>query len=224
MPRIQNIGFQLKQSLRAMAAFGESKKAYKEETSRLRTEYKNRLLSQGYSKKDAHKMAQSICTYRDKIFSQSTLSAYQKAVGVFEQFCQETLGTKRLTLEEAKNHVQEFVDWNISKDLTPQTVHLRLSAICKALKLNISDYEKPIRHYADATRSVKSAQNDAYNAVHAEKALAATVSSDCAATNWLACNARISTLYPRKEQRSTPSEKAESIMSTSFPAEKKSQP
>lgn len=173
MPRIQNIGFQLKQSLRAMAAFGESKKAYKEETSRLRTEYKNRLLSQGYSKKDAHKMAQSICTYRDKIFSQSTLSAYQKAAGVFEQFCQETLGTKRLTLEEAKNHVQEFVDWNISKDLTPQTVHLRLSAICKALKLNISDYEKPIRHYADATRSVKSAQNDAYNAVHAEKALTA---------------------------------------------------
>ena len=71
MSRIQNIGFQLKQSLRAMAAFGESKKAYKEETSRLRTEYKNRLLSQGYSKKDAHKMAQSICTYRDKIFSQS---------------------------------------------------------------------------------------------------------------------------------------------------------
>lgn len=115
MSRIQNIGFQLKQSLRAMAAFGESKKAYKEETSRLRTEYKNRLLSQGYSKKDAHKMAQSICTYRDKIFSQSTLSAYQKAAGVFEQFCQETLGTKRLTLEEAKNHVQEFVDWNISK-------------------------------------------------------------------------------------------------------------
>ena len=104
MPRIQNIGFQLKQSLRAMAAFGESKKAYKEETSRLRTEYKNRLLSQGYSKKDAHKMAQSICTYRDKIFSQSTLSAYQKAAGVFEQFCQETLGTKRLTLEDAKNH------------------------------------------------------------------------------------------------------------------------
>lgn len=146
MPRIQNIGFQLKQSLRAMAAFGESKKAYKEETSRLRTEYKNRLLSQGYSKKEAHKTAQSICTYRDKIFSQSTLSAYQKAAGVFEQFCQETLGTKRLTLEEAKNHVQEFVDWNISKDLTPQTVHLRLSAICKALKLNISDYEKPIRH------------------------------------------------------------------------------
>lgn len=34
-------------------------------------------------------------------------------------------------------------------------------------------YEKPIRHYADATRSIKSAQNDAYNAVHAEKALTA---------------------------------------------------
>ena len=41
MSRIQNIGFQLKQSLRAMAAFGESKKAYKEETSKaLQTEYK----------------------------------------------------------------------------------------------------------------------------------------------------------------------------------------
>lgn len=32
---------------------------------------------------------------------------------------------------------------------------------------------KAIRHYADATRSIKSAQNDAYNAVHAEKALTA---------------------------------------------------
>lgn len=61
----------------------------------------------------------------------------------------------------------------IKKGLTPQTVHLRLSAVCKALELNISDYEKPIRHYADATRSVKSAQNDAYNATHAEKALTA---------------------------------------------------
>ena len=173
MPKVPNIGFQLKQVLRGMTAFGESKKAYKEETSRLRTEYKNRLLSQGYSKQEAHKMAQNICTYRDKIFSQSTMSAYQKAAGVFEQFCQETLGTKRLTLEEAKNHVQEFVDWNIQKGLTPQTIHLRLSAICKALELNISDYEKPIRHYSDATRSVKSARNDAYNTIHAERALTA---------------------------------------------------
>lgn len=173
MPRVPNIGFQLKQVLRGMAAFGESKKTYKEETSRLRTEYKNRLLSQGYSKKKAHKTAMSINTYQNKIFSQSTMTAYQKAAGVFEQFCQETLGTKRLTLEEAKNHVQEFVDWNIQKGLTPQTIHLRLSAICKALELNISDYEKPIRHYTDTTRSVKSARNDAYNTIHAERALTA---------------------------------------------------
>ena len=173
MPRNPNIGYQMKQVLREMAAFGESKKTYKEETSRLRTEYKNRLLSQGYSKKEAHKMAMSINTYQNKIFSQSTMTAYQKAAGVFEQFCQETLGSKRLTLEETKNHVQEFVNWNISKGLTPQTIHLRLSAVCKALELNISNYEKPLRHYSDATRSVKSAHNDTYNAVHAERALTA---------------------------------------------------
>lgn len=173
MPRVPNIGYQMKLVLREMAAFGESKKSYKEETSHLRTEYKSKLISQGYSKQEAHKMTQNICTYRNKIFSASTMESYQKAAGVFEQFCQETLGTKRLTLEEAKNHVQEFVDWNISKNLTPQTVHLRLSAVCKALELNISDYQKPIRHYSDATRSVKSAQNDTYNAVHAKKALTA---------------------------------------------------
>ena len=173
MPRVPNIGYQMKQVLREMAAFGESKKAYKEETSRLRTEYKNKLISQGYSKKDAHKIAMSINTYQNKIFSQSTMTAYQKAAGVFEQFCQETLGTKRLTLEEASTHVQEFVDWNIQKGLTPQTIHLRLSAVCKALELNISGYQKPIRHYSDATRSVKSAYNDTYNAIHAERALTA---------------------------------------------------
>ncbi len=173
MHRVPNIGFQLKQCLRAMAAFGESKKEYKAETSRLRTEYKSKLISQGYSKQETHKMAMSINTYQNKIFSQSTMNTYQKAAGVFEQFCQEMLGTKRLTLEEASTHVQEFVDWNISKGLTPQTVHLRLSAVCKALGLNISNYEKPIRHYADATRSVKSARNDTYNAVHAERALTA---------------------------------------------------
>ena len=173
MPRVPNIGFQLKQCLRAMAAFGESKKAYKEETSRLRAEYKSKLIGQGYSKQEAHKMATSINTYQNKIFSQNTMTAYQKAAGVFEKFCQETLGTKRLTLEEASTHVQEFVDWNIQKGLTPQTIHLRLSAVCKALELNISDYQKPIRHYSDATRSVKSARNDTYNTVRAERALTA---------------------------------------------------
>lgn len=91
MPRIQNIGFQLKQSLRAMAAFGESKKAYKEETSRLRTEYKNRLLSQGYSKKDAHKMAQSICTYRDKISPKAPCPPIRKP-----QVCSSSSAKKRL--------------------------------------------------------------------------------------------------------------------------------
>ncbi|MGN1230499.1 MAG: hypothetical protein ACI4TP_01245 [Anaerotignum sp.] len=173
MARIPNIGFQLKQALRKMAAFGERKKEYKDETARLRAEYKTKLMEQGYSKKEAHKMAQSICTYRNKIFAQSTMTSYQKAAGVFEQFCFETLGTKRVSMEEAKNHVQEFVNWGIQNGHSPDTIHTRLSGVCKALGLTISDFDSPARHYADAVRSVKPAINDEYNAVHAQKALEA---------------------------------------------------
>ncbi len=118
-------------------------------------------------------MSLSICTYKDKIFCSNTLKSYFKAADSFQQFCTETLGTKRITLEEATTHVQEYVNWCIEKELTPHTIYSYLSGVCKAMHLNISDYQKPERHYADAIRGVHSAKNDTYNTKHAATALRA---------------------------------------------------
>lgn len=152
---------------------GESIKTYKDETNRLRAEYKKDLILQGYSKGDADKMALHICTYKNKIFSSSTLRCYFKAADSFQQFCEETLGSKRISPEEASLHVQEFVNWNIKNGFTAQTIYTRLAGVCKALDLNISDYEKPKRHYTDVMRSTQPAKNDIYNSVRASKALRA---------------------------------------------------
>ncbi len=173
MSRIPYISVALRRRLTAMYCPGESIKTHKDETKHLRAEYKKKLILQGYSKGDANKLSLSICSYKNKIFSRSTLNCYFKAVDSFQQFCLETLGSKRISPEEASLHIQEFVNWNIEKGFTSQTIYTRLSGVCKALGLNISDYEKPKRHYTDVVRSTRPAKNDTYNSVRAKKALRA---------------------------------------------------
>ena len=169
--RHPNINFQLKNELRNMFSPGESKKEAMAETNRLRAIRKKELVEQGYSKKEAHRLSMDICTYRDKIYTDSTLYRHQKSADVFGQFCKEKLGTKRISMEEAKLHVQEFVDWSVNKNHSASTTHTYLAGVYKALQLNLDDYNKPIRHTSEFTRGAKSAKNDAYNAKRAEKAL-----------------------------------------------------
>lgn len=113
-----------------------------------------------------------ICTYRDKIYTDSTLYRHQKSADVFGQFCKEKLGTKRISMEEAKLHVQDFVNWSKKKNHSPSTTKTYLAGVCKALQLNISDYDKPKCFTSEFTRGTKPAKNDAYNEVRAEKAKA----------------------------------------------------
>lgn len=171
MDRSPNISVLLKRELSGMLSPGESKKQYLDETRRKRSETKKELLAQGFSKQEANKMIQDINSYRNKIFSYCTLEVYMKAADAYAEFCEEHLGTKRISLEEAKKHVQEFVYWGIEKEHSPATIHTRLSAVCKALGLNIADYDKPARHYSKTIRSTYDAQNDDYNSIRAETAL-----------------------------------------------------
>ena len=169
--RHPNINYQLKNELRNMFSPGESKKEAMAETNRLRAILKKELIMQGYSKKEAHRLSMDICTYRDKIYTDSTLYNYQKAADVFAQFCKETLGTKRISMEEAAQHVQDFVYWSMSKNHSHATTHTYLSGICKALRLKIDDYDKPKRITSEYTRGIKPAKNDSYNETRAKKAL-----------------------------------------------------
>ncbi|MBE6007764.1 MAG: hypothetical protein E7235_01035 [Lachnospiraceae bacterium] len=169
--RLPNIGKTLKNELSKKMAIGEKKKPYLESTVAERAKIKKNLMDKGYSKENAFNEAMKVNTYRDKIFSYSCYEGYEKAVEAFERFCEETLGTKRVSAEEAKTLVQAFVDWGVEKGHSPHTIHIRLCGICKALGLCISDYEKPSRHYAAAKRSVLPAKNDEYNSYRAYKAL-----------------------------------------------------
>lgn len=171
MTRISNVATTLKQELSSMQCTGESKKQYIEETKKQRTAAKIELQKQGYSKEEINKIIQDINTYRDKIFSYKTLQIYFKAANAFEDFCEETLGTKRIPLEECPNHIEDFIQWGIEKQFSPDTIHTYLAGVCKALRLNIGDYAKPKRNYIKGIRGVLPAQNDDYNAIRAQKAL-----------------------------------------------------
>jgi len=170
--RHPNINYQLKNELRNMFSPGESKKEAIAETNRLRASYKKELIEQGFTKKEAHQLSMNINTFRDKIYQDSTLYDYQKASDIFGQFCKEELGTKRISMEEAKLHVQDFVDWSIKKNHSASTTKAYLAGVCKALRLNMSDYDKPKCYTSEFIRGTKSAKNDAYNAKRAEKAFA----------------------------------------------------
>ena len=171
MPRIPNIATAMKHELSSMLCPGESKKQYMQETKEKRAAAKAELQKQGFPKEEIYTMLQNINTYRDKIFSYKTLEVYCKAANAFENFCEETLGTKRIPLDECPNYIDEFIQWGIERQFTPDTIHTYLAGITKALRLNIGDYEKPKRSYINGVRGVAHAQNDAYNEVRSQKAL-----------------------------------------------------
>ena len=171
MSRIPNISITMKHTLSEMLCPGESKKYYIEETKAIRSVAKKELQEQGFSKEEINHMIQNINTYRDMIFSYTTLAIYCKAANAFEDFCEEKLGTKRLPIEECPQYIDAFIDWCIEKKFSPDTLHTYLAGVCKALRLNIGDYSKPKRNYIKCMRGVNPAQNDDYNATRAATAL-----------------------------------------------------
>lgn len=171
MSRIPNIALSMKQELTQMMCPGEKKKGYIQETKKQRAAAKKELQKQGFSSDEINKLIQEINTYRDKIFSYKTLQIYCKAANAFEDFCEETLRTKRIPLQDCPAYINDFISWGVEKKFSPDTIHTYLAGVCKALRLNIGDYEKPKRNYTKSIRGVNPAQNDDYNASRAEKSL-----------------------------------------------------
>ena len=171
MAKQKSIGYQLKNNLKDMIAYGESKKEYMDETRKLRQQAKKELLKQGYSKEEATQEANKICTYKNKIFGKGTFETYNKAIDAFENFLEEAGPGKYVSIEEAKNYLQAFVDWGIEKRHSHDTIHVRLSGICKVLELNIADYDKPQRKYAAAKRGTKVTKNSERNKERAAEGL-----------------------------------------------------
>ena len=153
----------LRQQLRSMAAFGQSKHEHKIATQTERAQLKQDMLKMGFMQEVVDQAVAETDTAKDKIFSFGTMEVYQKQIGYFADYVTEQTGTDRTSIEDAKQYIQPFINAQDEKGLSPYTINTRLSAITKSMGLYNKDFEHPSRHYADCRRGLAPALNDEKN-------------------------------------------------------------
>ena len=169
--RTKQLTYALRERLEAMAAYGESKKAYKDKTNALRRQKYKELIALNMPKADIYRQLLHIDSAKDKIFSYSTMNNYIKIVEAFAKYVYTQTGTSRVAISDSIKYIQPYIDHLISKGNSPNTINLKLAAVCKATGQYVVDYTHPIRHYADTKRSVKTAVRDKFNDKRAAAAL-----------------------------------------------------
>ena len=169
--RTRQLSYALRANLEGMAAYGESKKMYKQKTQQLRRQRYKALINIGASKSDIYKELLHIDCAKDKIFSYSTMKNYIRFVRDFADFVYTQTGTSRVSIYESIPYIQLYINHLISKGDSPNTINLKLAAVCKATGQYVVDYTHPIRRYSDVTRSVKNAVRDKFNDKRAAAAL-----------------------------------------------------
>ena len=80
-----------------------------------------------------------------------TESQYKKHALKFAEYCKSTYRCK--TLEECKEHIQDYSNYLTASGKTPSTTHTYLAGICRVLDVPLEDINKPIRVVAHNTRS-----------------------------------------------------------------------
>lgn len=80
-----------------------------------------------------------------------TESQYKKHALKFAEYCKSTYRCK--TLEECKEHIQDYSNYLTASGKTPSTTHTYLAGICRVLDVPLEDIKKPIRVVAENTRS-----------------------------------------------------------------------
>ena len=169
--RTRQLTYALRANLEGMAAYGESKKTYKDKTNALRRQKYRELINIGVSKSDIYKELLHIDSANDKIFSYSTMKNYIRFVRDFADYVYTQTGTSRVSISESIPYIQLYINHLISKGDSPNTINLKLAAVCKATGEYVVDYTHPIRRYSDVTRSVKNAVRDNFNDKRAAAAL-----------------------------------------------------
>ncbi|WP_028510318.1 integrase domain-containing protein [Ruminococcus sp. NK3A76] len=169
--RTRQLTYALRANLESMAAYGESKKLYKDKTNAMRRQKYRELIYKGISRADIHKELLHIDAAKDKIFSYSTMKNYIRFVKDFAAFVYTKTSTSRVSVEDSIKYIRPYIDSLISKGDSPNTINLKLSAVCKATGQYVVDYTHPIRRYSDVTRSTKAAVRDKYNDKRAAAAL-----------------------------------------------------
>ncbi len=109
------------------------------------------------SKKKYKKMSitRMLCEESRPFFSRYennvTRSAFVKNYRKFIEFCRSEHDCK--TSEDCKNHIDDYVQFLISKELTANTIHTYMSPVALFFNIPLSDIEKPKRCSAHNVRS-----------------------------------------------------------------------
>ncbi len=152
-----SIKFMLKQELEHKAAYGQSKHQDKITTNEKRAEMKR----EGKS----YEERLQVNDMRDKIYSYSTMATYLQQVDYFGSYLVSN-GHKRISIEESKNHIQEYIDHLQAQGKSPYTIATALAAICKATGAIAHDYKHPSRSVSNIKRGTLDRKNDRYNEVN----------------------------------------------------------
>ena len=169
--RNKQLTYALRERLEAMAAYGESKRAYKIRTLELRRQKRNELIACKLPHKVIEKELLHIDAAKEKIFSYNTMAAYIRFVKDFADYIKVQTGTSRTSIEDSVGYIQQYIDFLIYKGDSANTINLKLSAVCKATGVFVVDYKHPIRRYSEVTRSVNSAKRDHFNDHRAKDSL-----------------------------------------------------
>ena len=88
---------------------------------------------------------------KDTPMLKKTENQYKKHALKFAEYCKSTYRCK--TLEECKEHIQDYANYLTASGKTPSTTHTYLAGICRVLDVPLEDINKPIRIVAENTRS-----------------------------------------------------------------------
>lgn len=155
MAKQKNIRYLLKSELKKLESYGQKKHEDKKKT----YDERKQLKAEGYSLAEREKM----CNYsKDKIYSVQTMETYQREVSKFADWLN-SQGKGKITIEQAKEEIQAYVDSLKERGLSASSIHTALAACCKATHSYMRDYDVPERRLADMTRGKKEVRNDRYN-------------------------------------------------------------
>lgn len=98
----------------------------------------------------------------EKIFSWSTYRTYMKECCYFAQYCRDVHGCR--TLDQCKQYVEEWLFSRSERGLSPWTLKMEKSALCKLYRMDSKDIHVDIakRSYASAKRSRGEVERDSH--------------------------------------------------------------
>ena len=156
--RKENIGFQMKRKLQSMDVSSKpdqrNKHADKIATRKAR----------GIAKKEgkSHEEIRKIDFSKNKIYSFDSMKTYIREAEKYANWLAER-GMKKATMNQAKAHVQAYIDDLTSKGYAASTVHTALSACCKIFGTYHWEYDKPKVRVSEYKRGRSVVNNDQYN-------------------------------------------------------------